>query len=58
MNYEYPYYAAFPQGTEKFQMLYFECKLTGAEGIGGLMGEKGLMEEDWSDRNNWRKKII
>jgi hypothetical protein len=22
------------------------------------MGEKGLMEEDWNDRNNWRKKII
>jgi len=24
----------------------------------GLMGEKGLMEEDWNDRDNWRKKII
>jgi hypothetical protein len=24
----------------------------------GLMGEKGLMEEDWNDRSNWRKKII
>jgi hypothetical protein len=22
------------------------------------MGGKGLMEEDWNDRNNWRKKII
>jgi hypothetical protein len=33
-------------------------KLTWAEGIRGLMGEKGLMEEDWNDRNNWRKKII
>jgi len=22
------------------------------------MGEKGLMEEDWNDRGNWRKKII
>jgi hypothetical protein len=22
------------------------------------MGEKGLMEEDWNDRNSWRKKII
>jgi hypothetical protein len=22
------------------------------------MGEKGLMEEDWNDRSNWRKKII
>jgi hypothetical protein len=33
-------------------------KLTWAEGIRELMGEKGLMEEDWNDRNNWRKKII
>jgi len=33
-------------------------KLTWAEGIKGLMGEKGLMEEDWNDRSNWRKKII
>ena len=21
------------------------------------MGEKGLKEEDWADRNNWRRKI-
>jgi hypothetical protein len=28
------------------------------EGIRGLMGEKGLMEEDCKDRNSWRKKII
>jgi len=27
-------------------------------GIRGLVGEKGLMEEDWNDRGNWRKKII
>ena len=33
-------------------------KLTLAEGIRGLMGEKGLMEEDWNDRGNWRKKIL
>jgi hypothetical protein len=33
-------------------------KLTWAEGIRGLMGEKGLMSEDWNDRNYWRKKII
>jgi len=33
-------------------------KLTWAEGIIGLMGEKGLMEEDWNGRGNWRKKII
>ena len=33
-------------------------KLTWAEGIRGLMEEKGLLEEDWNDRDNWRKKII
>jgi hypothetical protein len=33
-------------------------KLSWAEGIRGLMGEKGLMEEDWNDRSNWRKKIL
>ena len=33
-------------------------KLTWAEGIRRLMGEKGLMEEDWNDRGNWRNKII
>jgi hypothetical protein len=32
-------------------------KLTWAEGIRGLMGEKGLMEENWNDRSNGRKKI-
>jgi len=30
-------------------------KLTWAEGI---RGKKGLTEEDWNDRGNWRKKII
>jgi hypothetical protein len=33
-------------------------KLTWAEGIRGLMGEKGLMEEDWNDGNSWRETII
>ena len=33
-------------------------KRTWADGIRGLMGEKGLMENDWNDRNNWRKKIL
>ena len=33
-------------------------KLTWAEGIRGLREEKGLMEEEWNDRGNWRKKII
>jgi len=22
------------------------------------MGEKGLIEDDWNDRSNWRKKIL
>ena len=33
-------------------------KLTWAEGIKGLVGEKGLMGEDLNDRSNWRKKIM
>jgi hypothetical protein len=33
-------------------------KLTWMEGIRGLMGEKGLVEEDWNDRDDWRKKIL
>jgi hypothetical protein len=33
-------------------------KLTWAEGITGLMGENGLLEVNWNDRSNWRKKII
>jgi hypothetical protein len=33
-------------------------KLTWVEGIRGMMGEKGLKEENWTDRSNWRKKII
>jgi hypothetical protein len=28
------------------------------EGIRGLMGEKGFMEEDCNARSNWRKEII
>ena len=43
-----------PQGRRKGG----RPKLTWAEGIRGLMGEKGLMEEDWNDRGNWRKKIL
>jgi len=33
-------------------------KRTWADGVRGLMGEKGLMEDDWNDRSNWRKKIL
>ena len=31
---------------------------TWAEEIRGLMEEKGLMEEEWNDRDTWKKKII
>jgi len=31
-------------------------KATWAEGIRGLMGEKGLTEEDRKDRDKWKKK--
>jgi len=30
---------------------------TWAEGISGLLGEKGLIEEDWNDRDKLKKKI-
>ena len=43
-----------PQGRRKRH----RTKLTWAEGIRGLMGEKGIMEEDGNDRSNWRKKIL
>jgi hypothetical protein len=33
-------------------------KLTWVEGIRGLMGEKGLVEEDWNDGDKWRKEIL
>ena len=33
-------------------------KLTWAEEIRGLMEGKGLMEEDWNDRDKWKKKIM
>jgi len=33
-------------------------KATWAEGIRGLMGEKGLIEEDWKDSDKWKNKII
>jgi len=34
-------------------------KLTWTEGIRGVMGEKGLMEEDWNDRDKMEEdKII
>ena len=33
-------------------------KLSWAEGIRGMMRGKGLLAEDWNDRQNWREKII
>jgi hypothetical protein len=33
-------------------------KVTWVEGVREMMGENGLMEEDWNYRSNWRKKII
>jgi hypothetical protein len=33
-------------------------KLPWVEGIRELMGEKGRVEEDWNDRDEWRKKIL
>ena len=33
-------------------------KLTQAEEIRGMMEEKGLMEDDWNDRDKWKKKIL
>jgi hypothetical protein len=33
-------------------------KLTWAEGIRGLMGEKGLVGEDLNGRDEWKKKIL
>jgi len=34
-----------------------KTKASWAEGIRGLMVEKGLMGEDWNDRDKWKKKI-
>ena len=33
-------------------------KRTWADGIRGLMGEKELIEDDWNDSSNCRKKIL
>jgi hypothetical protein len=33
-------------------------KFTWEEGIRGMMGEKGLMEEYCTDRSKWGKNII
>jgi hypothetical protein len=36
---------------------YTQMKRTWEEGIRGMMREKGLQKEDWTDRNNWRRNI-
>jgi hypothetical protein len=33
-------------------------KLTWWKGFEDCWGEKGLVEEDWNDRDEWRKKIL
>ena len=40
------------------QVIFFTLHVKPEFGIRGLMEEKGLMEEDWNDRDNWRKNII
>jgi len=35
-----------------------DLKLPGRKGLEDCWGEKGLIEEDWNDRNQWKKKII
>jgi len=41
-----------------FSIYFYLPGRTWADGIRGLLGEKGLMEDDWNDRSNWRKKIL
>jgi hypothetical protein len=40
-----------------FYIYIYIPKHTWAEGIRGMMGEKGLKEEDWTDRSIWKRKI-
>jgi hypothetical protein len=46
-----------PKGVLEWRRKRGRPKLTWAEGIRGMMGEKGLQEEDWTVRKNWRRKI-
>jgi hypothetical protein len=48
----------FSNGVQQEEENEVDLNLTWAEGIRGLMGEKGLMDEDWNDRCNWRTKIL
>ena len=34
-----------------------DLKLPGRNGLEDCWGEKGLIEEDWNDRDKWKKKI-
>ena len=35
-----------------------DLNVRGRTGLEDWWGEKGLMEDDWNDRSNWRKKIL
>ena len=35
-----------------------DLNLPGQKGLEDWWEKKGLMEEDWKDRGNWRRKII
>ena len=35
-----------------------DLNLPGRKGLEDWWGEKGLMEEDWNDRDKWKEKII
>ena len=35
-----------------------DLNLAGRKELEECWGEKGLMEGDWNDRGNWRRKII
>jgi hypothetical protein len=40
----------------KFTLRSFYPRGKNKKRIRGVMDEKGLAEEDWNDRHNWRKK--
>jgi len=45
-------------GTYQEEENEVDLNLPGRKGLEDWWGEKGLMEEDWNDRGNWRKEII
>jgi hypothetical protein len=46
------------QGFPQSLFIPVSILLTWMEGVRGLMEEKGLVEEDWNDSDEWRKKIL